>query len=93
MTTALPVGKRVVLRVVEREKYKGSLHIPDTGKDKPATGEILAVGKDCLAETGVDLQQGDVVYFARYAGHFVTVDGEEVLIIGMSDILAVLLND
>jgi len=89
-----PLGDRVVLRIIEQEeKTKGGIVLPDTAKEKPQKGEIVAVGTGRLLESGeripLDLKVGDRVVFARYAGTEVKVDGEEYLIVNERDILAV----
>lgn len=89
-----PLGDRVVLRIIEQEeKTKGGIVLPDTAREKPQKGEIVAVGTGRLLESGarvpLDLKVGDRVVFARYAGTEVKVDGEEYLIVKERDILAV----
>ncbi len=89
-----PLGDRVVLRIIEQEeKTKGGIVLPDTAREKPQKGEIVAVGTGRLLESGervpLDLKVGERVVFARYAGTEVKVDGEEYLIVNERDILAV----
>ncbi|HHW41727.1 MAG TPA: co-chaperone GroES [Syntrophomonadaceae bacterium] len=89
-----PLGDRVVLRIIEQEeKTKGGIVLPDTAREKPQKGEVVAVGTGRLLESGervpLDLKVGDRVVFARYAGTEVKVDGEEYLIVNERDILAV----
>jgi chaperonin GroES len=91
-----PLGDRVVLKLVEAEKKtKSGIVLPDTAKEKPQKGEILAVGSGNLnQETGkrvaLDVKVGDRVVFARYSGTEIKVDGEEYLIVSERDILAVI---
>ncbi|MGB9792445.1 MAG: co-chaperone GroES [Thermacetogeniaceae bacterium] len=90
-----PLGDRVVLKVIEQEeKTKGGIVLPDTAREKPQKGEVVAVGSGKLLENGqrvpIDLKVGDRVIFSRYAGTEVKVDGEEYLIVEVRDILAVI---
>lgn len=90
-----PLGDRVVLKVIEQEeKTKGGIVLPDTAREKPQKGEVVAVGSGKLLENGqrvpIDLKVGDRVVFSRYAGTEVKVDGEEYLIVEVRDILAVI---
>lgn len=89
-----PLGDRVVLKITEQEdKTKGGIVLPDTAREKPQRGEIVAIGSGKLLENGqripVDLKVGDRVIFSRYAGTEVKVDGEEYLIVDSRDILAI----
>jgi chaperonin GroES len=88
-----PIGDRVVIELLEKEEEKvGSIFVPDTAKEKPQQGKIIAVGqgrrdgKDIIPMT---VKVGDVVLFSKYGGMEVKSDGKEVLIISESDILAV----
>ena len=75
----------------EGETMRGGLYIPDTAKEKPTQGEILAVGPGRVekgARVPVDVKVGDKVLYGKYSGTNVTLDGEEVVIIKVSDILA-----
>lgn len=90
-----PLGDRVVLKVMEQEeKTKGGIVLPDTAREKPQKGEVVAVGSGKLLENGqrvpIDLKVGDRVIFSRYAGTEVKVDGEEYLIVEVRDILAII---
>ncbi len=90
-----PLQDRVIVkRVEEEEKSKGGIIIPDTAKEKPMEGKIIAVGKGKLLEDGkihpVDVKAGDRVLFAKYAGSEVKIDGEEHLIMREEDILGVI---
>jgi chaperonin GroES len=90
-----PLADRVVVRPLEEdtERTRGGLYIPDTAKEKPQQGVIIAVGPGRF-EKGVrvpmGLEQGQKVLYGRYSGAEVTLDGEEVLIIKESDVLAVI---
>lgn len=89
-----PVGDRVVLKVVEAEgKTKAGIVLPDTAKERPQKGEIVAVGTGRILENGekapLEVKVGERVIFSRYAGTEVKVEGEEYLIINERDILAV----
>jgi chaperonin GroES len=84
----------LVRRVEEEEKTKGGLIIPDTAKEKPQEGKVIAVGKGRVAEDGklrpLDVHKGDRVLFTKYAGSEIEVGGDEHLIIREDDVLAVL---
>ena len=82
-----PLEDRVVLEPIEQEaKTASGIVLPDTAKEKPQQGKVLAVGPDVLSE----LSEGDTVLYAKYAGTKVEVDRKEVLILSESDLLAVL---
>ncbi|MFC1917960.1 co-chaperone GroES [Chloroflexota bacterium] len=88
-----PLADRVVVRPMEKEeKTKSGIYIPDTAKEKPQEGKVIAVGPGRVAEDGkrivMDLKVGDVVIYARYGGTEVKVDDEELMILRESDILA-----
>jgi chaperonin GroES len=90
-----PLADRVVVKAAEaEEKTKGGLYIPDTGKEKPQHGEIVAVGPGKAADNGTvvapQVKKGDKVLYGKYSGTEVTVDGQEYLIMRESDIFAVL---
>ncbi|MGI6558703.1 MAG: co-chaperone GroES [Limnochordia bacterium] len=90
-----PLADRVVVKVVEEEeRTKGGIVLPDTAKEKPQQGEVIAVGPGRVLDNGervpVDVKKGDMVIFAKYGGTEVKVEGEEYLILRESDILAVL---
>lgn len=90
-----PLGNRVVVKPIEQEERTPSgLILPETAKEKPQEGEVLAVGPGEWAEDGksripLEVQVGDRVIFAKYAGTEVKVDGEKLLILRESDILAI----
>ena len=89
-----PLADRVVVRPLEdTEERRGRLYIPDTAKEKPQQGEIIAVGPgrfDKNERVPMELKRGQKVLFGKYSGAEVTLDDEEVLIIKESDVLAVL---
>lgn len=90
-----PLGDRVLLKVLEAEsKTKGGIVLPDTAKEKPQEGKVVAVGKGKSCEDGtvkpLEVKVGDKVLFAKYSGTEVTTkEGEEYLIVKEEDILAV----
>jgi chaperonin GroES len=93
-TSLRPLGDRVVVRPVEQEEVTASgIVLPDTAKEKPQRGEIIAVGPGRLADDGnrlpMDVKDGEQVLFAKYAGTEVKVGDDEFLIISEKDILAV----
>jgi len=90
-----PLGDRVLVRrVEEEEKTKGGIIIPDTAKEKPQEGEVLAVGPGARDESGklqpLDVKVGDRILFGKWSGTEVKLDGEDLLIMKESDILGVL---
>ena len=89
-----PLQDRVLLRrVEEEEKTAGGIIIPDTAKEKPQEGQVVAVGPGRVAENGnrvpVDVAEGDVVLYSKYGGTEVKVGGEEYLVLSARDVLAV----
>jgi chaperonin GroES len=94
-TKIQPLSDRVVVRPLEdAEQMRGGLYIPDTAKEKPQQGEIIAVGPGRLSDQGErlvpDIKAGDKVLYGKYSGTEVTVDGESLLILREADVLAVL---
>ena len=90
-----PLADRVVvLPLEEEEQMRGGLYIPDTAKEKPQSGKIVAVGEGKLSEEGVriapDVEVGQTVLYGKYSGTEVTVEGDEFLILRESDILAII---
>jgi len=90
-----PLGDRVVVKVIKtEEKTKSGIVLPDTAKEKPQEGEIIAVGTGRMLDNGqkVDLEVkvGDRIIFSKYAGTEIKIDGEEYLIFSERDILAIL---
>ena len=93
--TFRPLHDRVLVKRVEEEsKTAGGIIIPDTAKEKPMEGEILAVGPGARDESGkvapLDVKAGDHVLFGKWSGTEVTVEGEELLIMKESDILGII---
>ena len=90
-----PLGDKVVVKRVEAEtKTKGGIVLPDTAKEKPKRGKVLAVGEGRRTDKGElvrpSVKVGDEVLFSSFAGSEITVDGDELLIMGQDDILAIL---
>jgi len=90
-----PLHDRVVVkRIASDEKTKGGLIIPDTAKEKPAEGEVIAVGPGARDEDGkrikMDVEKGDRILFGKWSGTEITLDGEDLLIMKESDILGVI---
>lgn len=90
-----PLHDRVLLRRVESDaKTAGGIIIPDTAKEKPAEGEVLAIGTGLRDETGklvpLDVKVGDRVLFSKWSGTEITIDGEELLVVKESDIMGVI---
>ena len=91
-----PLGDRVLVKRTEESEQKsdGGIIIPDTAKEKPSRGKVVAVGPGAIQENGertpMEVKKGDEVLFGKYAGTEVKVDGEELAIMRESDILAVL---
>ena len=88
-----PLGDRVVVKPIPREEMtKGGLVIPDTAKEKPQEGKIIAVGPGRLTEDGkriaMEVKEGDRIIYAKYAGTEIKLDEEELVILRESDILA-----
>jgi chaperonin GroES len=90
-----PLQDRVILkRIEEEEKSKGGIIIPDTAKEKPQEGKVVAVGKGKVNEDGnvtpLDVKVNDIVLFGKYAGSEINIDGEEHLIMREEDILGII---
>jgi len=88
-----PLADRLVVKPIEREEVtKGGIVLPDTVKEKPQEGEVLAVGPGRLSDEGkriaVDIKVGDIVIYAKYGGTEIKVEDEELVILRESDILA-----
>jgi chaperonin GroES len=89
-----PLNDRIIVRRMEEpEQMRGGLYIPDTAKEKPQEGEVLAVGNGKLLDNGqriaIDLKAGDRILFGKYSGTEIKLDGEEYLILREDDILGV----
>lgn len=84
----------IVKRLEEEEKTKGGIIIPDTAKEKPIEGKVIAAGKGKIKEDGtkipMEVKKGDRILFAKYAGTEVKIDGEEHLIMKEDDVLAII---
>ena len=92
-----PLHDRVVIRRIEgEEKTKGGIIIPDTAKEKPQEGEVIAVGPGARDESGklvpIDLKEGDRVLFGKWSGTEVKIDGEDLLIMKESDVMGVIVS-
>ena len=92
-----PLHDRVIVqRLEEDDKTKGGIYIPDSAKEKPSEGKIIAVGSGKILEDGsvrkLDVKVGDRVLFAKYAGTDVTVGGEEYIILREEEILGVIVK-
>ena len=88
-----PLADRLVVKPIEREEVtKGGIVLPDTAKEKPQEGKVLAVGPGRLSEDGkriaMDVKVGDVVIYTKYGGTEIKIDDEELVILRESDILA-----
>ena len=95
MSTIRPLQDRVIIkRVKEEEKSKGGIIIPDTAKEKPQEGEVVAVGPGGRDEKGErippEVKRGDRILFGKWSGSEVKLDGEDLLIMKESDILGVI---
>jgi chaperonin GroES len=92
--TVSPLSDRVVLKALtDAEQMRGGLYIPDTAKEKPQQGEIIAVGPGRFEKdkrVPMDVKVGDKVLYGKYSGTEVTIDGEQLLILRESDVLAVI---
>ena len=94
MTSIRPLHDRVIVRRIDaEEKTAGGIIIPDTAKEKPIQGEVLAVGPGVRDERGhhvtPDVKVGDIVLFAKWGGTEVKLDGEEVLVLKEADIIGI----
>ncbi|MCL0091523.1 co-chaperone GroES [Dehalococcoidales bacterium] len=88
-----PMGDRLVVKPIAREEVsRGGIVLPDTAKEKPQEGEVIAVGPGRLSEDGkriaMDIKVGDTVIYAKYGGTEYKIDDEEIIILRESDILA-----
>ena len=90
-----PLQDRVIVkRIAEEEKTKGGIIIPDTAKEKPQEGKVVAVGKGKVNDDGkltaLDVKVGDKILFGKYSGTEVKVDGQELLVMREEDLMAVI---
>jgi len=88
-----PLADRLVVKPIEaEEKTKTGIYLPDTAKEKPQEGKVIAVGPGRLSEDGkriaMDVKVGDIVIYAKYGGSEIKIDDEELIILRESDILA-----
>ena len=95
MTKFRPLGDRVLVkRIKEEERTKGGIVIPDTAKEKPQEGKVIAVGKGKYTDEGklisIEVRSGDKILFGKYSGSEVQLDGEEHVIMREDDILGIL---
>ncbi|HTO86065.1 MAG TPA: co-chaperone GroES [Thermoanaerobaculia bacterium] len=95
MTKIRPLQDRLIVkRMAEEEKTKGGIIIPDTAKEKPIEGKVIAAGNGKVLEDGkvrpLDVKAGDKILFSKYAGTEIKIDGEEHLIMREDDILGVI---
>ena len=96
MAKIVPLYDRVVIKPVEEaeERTPSGIIIPDTAKEKPSEGEVVAVGEGKLLENGeikpLKVKVGDKVIYSKYAGNDIVVDGEELIILREDDILAII---
>ncbi len=93
-TKLRPLGDRVVIQPTPREEMtKSGIVLPDTAKEKPQEGSVLAVGPGRILDDGkresIDVKVGDKVLYAKYAGTEFKIDGDELLIVSQKDILAI----
>ncbi len=89
-----PIQDRIIVkRIDEEETTQGGIIIPDSAKEKPQEGKVIAVGKGKILEDGklkkLDVKKGDRVFFSKYSGTEITIEGEERLIIREDDVLGV----
>ena len=89
-----PLADRVIVAPMEKETVKGGIIIPDTAKEKPMQGKIVATGPGTVSDSGdrvaLEVKKGDIVLYGKYAGTEVNVDGSDYLILRESDVLAIL---
>jgi chaperonin GroES len=95
MIKVRPLHDRLLVRRIEEEQTaKGGIIIPDTAKEKPQRGEVLAVGNGKILDNGskvpLDVQVGNTILFGKYTGTDIKIDGEEVLILREDEVLAIL---
>lgn len=95
MASIKPLGDRVLVkRVEEDQKTAGGIIIPDSAKEKPTKGEIIAVGSGARNDAGelvpLELKEGDTVLFAKWGGTEISIEGQDLLILKESDILAII---
>ena len=89
-----PLADRVVIKPIEREEVtKGGIVLPDTVKERPQEGKVVAIGPGRLSDDGkritMDIKTGDIVVYTKYGGTEIKIDGEDLMILRESDILAI----
>ena len=90
-----PIGDRIIVKALEsQERTKGGIVLPDTAKEKPQEGKVIAVGKGRLLDSGevkpLEVKVGDKILFGRYTGTEIKVEEEDVLILREEDVLAII---
>jgi chaperonin GroES len=86
-----PIGGRVLVkRIEEAEVKKGGIIIPDTAKEKPQQGTVIAVAKKGKEDEPIEVKKGDRVLFGKYGGTEITIDGEDYLMMNQDDILGII---
>ncbi len=90
-----PLGDRIVLQAIEaEEKSAGGIFLPDSAKEKPQQGKVIAVGPGKILDNGkitpLDIAVGDVVYYSKYGGTEVKVGNEEYIVLRQDDVLAII---
>jgi len=90
-----PLHDRIIVKRIEEQEQKvGGIIIPDTAKEKPQQGEVIAVGKGKIKDDGkvipLDVKQGDTILFGKYSGQEIKIDGDEYLIMREDEVLAVI---
>ena len=90
-----PLNDRILVKRIEaKKKKKGSIIVPDTAKEKPQEGEVVAIGNGRVLDDGTlvppEVKKGDRVLFGKYAGNEITIEGQEFLILREDDVLAIL---
>jgi chaperonin GroES len=97
MANVRPLHDRLLVRrIEEQETVRGGIIIPDSAKEKPQEGEVVAAGKGKVTEDGkvlpLDVKEGDRILFGKYSGNEIKLDGEELLILREDEVLGVLTN-
>ena len=93
-----PLGDRIIVEPIEREEtFAGGLVLPETAKEKPQQGKVIATGPGPRDEDGerieMDINEGDTVLYAKYAGTEIKLDGNKVLVLKESDVLAIVVDE
>ena len=95
MANFVPLGERIVIKPIEQESTtKGGIYLPDTAKEKPMQGEVVAAGNGKVRDDGkvvpMGVTTGDVILFGKYSGQEIKLDGEELLIMREDEVLGVI---